>query len=395
MDERFRWLLVAVGAGLLCLAPGCSQDSKPASVSAGTDVASATLGPEGGELTSKDGRLLVHVPPGALSAPLTLSVAPAASSPTGALGPAYDLMPHGTRFNVPIGIRIANDIAVGSDETVGIVTVIDGKWVDLAPSGPDQSGTGIFGSTPHFSTYSTKPVSKTTAACGSTPPKPGQTDPCLCDQKAWTACCKQQQAVNGALGTWATTSPVACTCANVSGNIFDCYEKATGNDFGGCTACERKCCSNAQGWTYASAGQCGCSTDAATACFESCAAQGKNITKCEAQKSGAAIGGESACAPPEVKCGGVVCQPPPIAGASACCVGTQCGASSTRSADKCLEKNQPGSFDPTCPSQTIDVMTLKGCCKPNGSCGVFDTVMGFGCVDPGQIGGAPGPKCGV
>lgn len=127
MDERFRWLLVAVGAGLLCLAPGCSQDSKPASVSAGTDVASATLGPEGGELTSKDGRLLVHVPPGALSAPLTLSVAPAASSPTGALGPAYDLMPHGTRFNVPIGIRIANDIAVGSDETVGIVTVIDGK----------------------------------------------------------------------------------------------------------------------------------------------------------------------------------------------------------------------------------------------------------------------------
>ncbi len=34
-----------------------------------------------------------------------------------------------------------------------------------------------------------------------------------------------------------------------------------------------------------------------------------------------------------------------------------------------------------CPDLPTVIGTLAGCCQPNGSCGVLDDIVGFGCAE--------------
>lgn len=46
----------------------------------------------------------------------------------------------------------------------------------------------------------------------------------------------------------------------------------------------------------------------------------------------------------------------------------------------CVEQDQPGELDPSCPDEWVMGMTLKGCCTPAGLCGLnFDLIM-LGCT---------------
>ncbi|MCL4754946.1 MAG: hypothetical protein KJ015_32630 [Myxococcales bacterium] len=61
----------------------------------------------------------------------------------------------------------------------------------------------------------------------------------------------------------------------------------------------------------------------------------------------------------------------------------------------CVQKNQPGTIDPTCPSQaTPQGPSLPGCCKPSGICGTWYGLIDLGCVETWQYGGPPPMKCG-
>ncbi len=98
-----------------------------------------------------------------------------------------------------------------------------------------------------------------------------------------------------------------------------------------------------------------------------------------------------------VVCGGKVCPPPsvPIGQVDSCCAGSKCGISSSMiGVGTCIELGQAGKLDPTCPPQSIQGLTLQGCCKPTGMCGVMDTFIGVGCVDPTQFGVGTPTKCG-
>ena len=89
-------------------------------------------------------------------------------------------------------------------------------------------------------------------------------------------------------------------------------------------------------------------------------------------------------------------QPPPspVGNVTTCCVGSKCGISIDLLGPQCIEQGQPGTPDPTCPTQNIQGFPLQGCCKPNNICGVSDPLFGLGCVDPSQFGAPPGPPCG-
>lgn len=106
------------------------------------------------------------------------------------------------------------------------------------------------------------------------------------------------------------------------------------------------------------------------------------------------VGGGGGSGP--VVCGGVTCDPPslPIGQADSCCVGDKCGITSSMIGGQCVELNQPGTPDPTCPEQSIQGFNLPGCCKDTGFCGVMDTFLGLGCVDPGQFTSQPPIPCG-
>ncbi|MBI3202255.1 MAG: hypothetical protein HYZ29_11975 [Myxococcales bacterium] len=235
---------------------------------------SKAIGPTGGELVSADGRARLDVPAGALTGELTITIAPAAAAPGGALGPAYDLLPHGTTFEAPVFLTMPLDVQPGTDAYAQLATVIDGQWVPIPGSGLLEGGSAVIGATNHFSTFAAKKLS---------PPKKPANDPCACNVTAWMGCCNTAPYQNPLLPyTWGGGSPAGCWCANASEyTLWSCYEGKTGNELGGCTKCERKCCQDVKGSTYASDGICGCSKKAASACLKACAATNQDKTKCE------------------------------------------------------------------------------------------------------------------
>ena len=94
-------------------------------------------------------------------------------------------------------------------------------------------------------------------------------------------------------------------------------------------------------------------------------------------------------------CGPCATPPPsPVGTVTSCCVGTKCGISIDLLGPQCIEQGQPGTPDPTCPTENIQGFPLQGCCKPNNMCGVQDPLFGLGCVDPSEFGGPAGPPCG-
>ena len=67
----------------------------------------------------------------------------------------------------------------------------------------------------------------------------------------------------------------------------------------------------------------------------------------------------------------------------ACCsdpVNSVCGL--VELAVTCLPLNQPGRLVEamTCPPANTPIGTLQGCCRPDNTCGVYDSVIGFGCA---------------
>lgn len=70
----------------------------------GCDPADAGIGPEGGEVASADGRLVVDIPEGALDEHVEITIEEVDDLPDDALGPAYRVYPVGTVFNGPVHV---------------------------------------------------------------------------------------------------------------------------------------------------------------------------------------------------------------------------------------------------------------------------------------------------
>jgi hypothetical protein len=70
----------------------------------GCDTAGDGIGPEGGQVASADGRLVLDVPEGALDVPVEITIEEADDLPPDALGPAYRVVPVGTVFNGPVHV---------------------------------------------------------------------------------------------------------------------------------------------------------------------------------------------------------------------------------------------------------------------------------------------------
>jgi len=95
-----------------------------------------------------------------------------------------------------------------------------------------------------------------------------------------------------------------------------------------------------------------------------------------------------------VTCGGEPCVTPPDLGPTAepcCATGDLCGSVVYWLFPACVALDQPGELDPSCPTVSVAGELLAGCCTETGRCGLVRP--GFGCVDPSEIGGPPGPTC--
>lgn len=100
-------------------------------------------------------------------------------------------------------------------------------------------------------------------------------------------------------------------------------------------------------------------------------------------KAGAGGGsaGAAGAAPAPITCGTKTCQPS-ITGIPACCATADtCGLGD---AAECTALGQLGTADTNCPDYSMTVAgtayPVKGCCRPDGKCGVNFATTGLGCV---------------
>ena len=73
-------------------------------------LATRSIGPAGGSLTSQDGRLTLTIPPNALASTVAFTIQPITNQAPGGLGNAYRLEPSGQTFTTPVEISFQYDL---------------------------------------------------------------------------------------------------------------------------------------------------------------------------------------------------------------------------------------------------------------------------------------------
>jgi len=206
---------------------------------------------------------------------------------------------------------------------------------------------------------------------------------------------------------WGLAALAASSCAAKGGEFFDYSTLACKP--GDSTACPCQdndgrgvsyCLADGSGWSDCQ--QCtgpGHCTDypncaGCFGCLDTCLCQDehKHPDACKTRCANEGSDGSSVTATCEVS----ACPASAIQGVGTpCCTTDQkCGFVIQFVGSNCIEANQPGSPDPSCPAVSpISGFSLQGCCRPDGVCGGLDTFLGLGCVDPTTFGGQAGPSC--
>lgn len=137
--------------------PDVSARPQPAAV--GTPLgppAAAEVGAPGGQLTSGDGRLVLEIPPGVVSARTTFQVQQVSNTAPAGVGAAYRLEPEGLTFSTPVRLTFTVDEAVPLSEVSVAWQEGQGYWLRLPANElvRDEVKRTISVSTHHFSGWS-------------------------------------------------------------------------------------------------------------------------------------------------------------------------------------------------------------------------------------------------
>src|SRR5690349_10862488 len=151
-----RWIVVCALALTLAACKGGGGDDGGDDDDDDT-VATAVIGPEGGELTSTDGLMTIEVPPGAVEEDTEFSIALRPDAPAELrLVEAYELAPHDLYFRAPVLVTLHYDPAAldGADESDLSMAVLDeesGQWALAVPSDVDTGAHQVTCERWHFS----------------------------------------------------------------------------------------------------------------------------------------------------------------------------------------------------------------------------------------------------
>ena len=124
---------------------------------------SNSIGPNGGTVTSSNGKAKIVLPAGALSQDAGITVAVVSNQPSGNIGTAYEFGQDGTTFNKPVTISITYDDASlpsgvsESDIKLGMIT--NNQWQEITNSDVDTVANIVSGTTSHLSIYGVIAVS--------------------------------------------------------------------------------------------------------------------------------------------------------------------------------------------------------------------------------------------
>ena len=122
------------------------------------DPVTATIGAGGGSLTSADGKITLHVPPGALAADTDITIQPLTNTAWGGVGAGYELTPNGLTFAAPVDLEFEvgpEALAGTSAEALNVAVQDDaGYWFVLKNREYNDALGTLTCTTTHFSRYS-------------------------------------------------------------------------------------------------------------------------------------------------------------------------------------------------------------------------------------------------
>jgi hypothetical protein len=154
-------IAVATVAYILFLRSSSNTVAMPGATAVGVPngpVTTKSIGPAGGSIASPDGRIVVDVPPNALSGPLDFSIQPITNLAHGGVGSAYRLEPGGQKFAPPIEVSFkfdAQDLKGYSPEALAIAYQDPtGVWQSFRTVNIDQASKTLTVSTTHFTDLS-------------------------------------------------------------------------------------------------------------------------------------------------------------------------------------------------------------------------------------------------
>lgn len=122
---------------------------------------SVAVGPEGGELVSRDGRFALEIPPGALSEAVDLAVEQVPCTLDGAIGDCYAVSPRGVDFLRPAGVSYELAELEADPRNVGVVAETDTGWRALADRVVDADDQVVYGSVMYVTEYTITHISRT------------------------------------------------------------------------------------------------------------------------------------------------------------------------------------------------------------------------------------------
>lgn len=129
---------------------------RPIGTSLGEPV-TQQIGPQGGNLSSADGKLKITVPAGAVSANMPFSVEPVANTLPGSPGISYRLRPEGIKFSKPLTLQFTyHESDLDSTDAEALFMAYqraDGIWRMVTRTALDKQARTLTVQTDHFSTW--------------------------------------------------------------------------------------------------------------------------------------------------------------------------------------------------------------------------------------------------
>lgn len=206
-------VVVAIVAAIFLLRPTTDSQAIGPATSVGVPNGTATtkrIGPEGGSITSTDGRVTVDVPPNAVTAATDFRITPITNLGMGGVENAYRLEPNEPKFAVPIKVSFkydAEDFKDAAPESF-VVAYQDptGVWQVFRSADIDRASKAITISTTHFTDFSlwTFQLSpkKATLRVGET-------------QVITLVGCLREGGIANTIRRWLGAGPINCMTANV------------------------------------------------------------------------------------------------------------------------------------------------------------------------------------
>jgi len=155
-------IVIAVAiVGLILFRASGNTVAMPGATAVGVPNGPATtksIGPAGGSIASPDGRIVVDVPPNAVTGAVDFSIQPITNLAQGGLGNAYRLEPSDHKFATPIKVSFkfdAQDLKGYSPEALAIAYQDPtGVWQSFKTVNVDQASKTLTVSTTHFTDFS-------------------------------------------------------------------------------------------------------------------------------------------------------------------------------------------------------------------------------------------------